>query len=670
MIMAARFTPEAFLPSGAYDSDVFLSLNSHLPYRNTSSIPSPPNSHPRTGTLRHQYPQHYLNPCQPQNQDYSQSQFQRGRIPPASTLPLQHKDSSPLSLESLRAAQSVPPSYRPFPQQTESFDTFDARPATVSPTHGGPPPVPEFRFPASSTAPLPNVSSSSGLVGASLSRSVSADAVAASQSSVHVVQRLVQQNQLIREAWEAERNHLEANRRRAEEVYQEERIIMDEVRDSWEAEKEGMAREIEELKERVHRLEGENSALKAVTAQSIQVTGVVSPLASQRGGSGEGSMDSSYFQAPPGRLASRGQNSTIPTGLSMSDASSLPPGLDGASRRPHYFQSSSARVSPTTQPESSPFVPLDPRMQTQNPVAKDFLSSPTEDVATPVPVIDVQEIDPKLEGIPLKATAVQKPTFAAGASPPENPASPVASPPGPVARSPEQSRRPTNARASSKEYTLQALSAVESRRLTMHAGHTPNHSLSLFPKVNPTDPGSIIGEAATPTVESVINLDAAVVAEEEKNDSLSVPVQSDRRDSKVSFISVTEELDPNAPDLMMEPSGGDKALKGPLMLRNMPAKDELFFEKLHEALEPISQGQNALPAVMQGHGLGSIAGPSGSNAPTHMSKQAGPVGGDGSADAQRDADDSDGEGSGKAIEIDVPLKLKSTSNFGAPFGAM
>jgi len=74
--------------------------------------------------------------------------------------------------------------------------------------------------------------------------------------------------------------------------------------------------------------------------------------------------------------------------------------------------------------------------------------------------------------------------------------------------------------------------------------------------------------------------------------------------------------------------------------------------------------------VMQGHGLGSIAGPSGSNAPTHLSKQAGPVGGDGSADAQRDADDSDGEGSGKAIEIDVPLKLKSTSNFGAPFGAM
>ncbi|SPJ85624.1 uncharacterized protein FTOL_11405 [Fusarium torulosum] len=661
--MATRLMPEAFMPSGGYDS---LSLNNHLPYHNTSNIPSPPTSYPRAGTLRHQYPQHYLDPCQQHNQDYNQSQFQRGRIPPASTLSFQPNDSSPLSLESLRAAQSVPPNYRPYPQQADSFNTFDVRPATVSPTHGGPPPAPEFRFPASSTAPLPTVSSSSGLAGASLSRSVSADAVAATQSSLHVVQRLVQQNQSIREAWEAERNHLEANRRRVEEVYQEERLIMDEVRDTWEVEKEIMAREIEDLKERVHRLEGENSALKAVTAQSIQVTGVVSPLASQRGGSGEGSLDNSYFPAPPGRLTSRAQNPTIPAGISMTDASFLPPGLDGASRRPH-FSSSSARVSPTTQPESSPFVPLDPRMQTQNPTAKDFLPSPTEDVITPVPVIDVQEIDPKLEGIPLKATAVQKPTFAASASPSENPTSPVTSPPGAAAQSPEQSRRPLNVRGSSKEYTLQALSAVESRRLTMHAGHTPNHSLSLFPKVNPADPASIVGEGATPTVESVLNLDTATT-EGEPRDTLPVPVQSDRRDSKVSFVSCTEELDPNALDALMEPSDGDKPLKGPLMLRNMPAKDELFWEEVHKKLEPISQGLNSLPAVMQTSE--SIAGPSSLNIQAVGPKSVGPVGGDGSADAKAETDNSDGEGGGKAIEADVPLKLKSTSNFGAPFGAM
>ncbi|KAF4980272.1 hypothetical protein FZEAL_3684 [Fusarium zealandicum] len=680
--MATRLSSEAFLPSGAFDTDVGFPLNNHLPYRNASNIPSPPNSYPRVGTLRHQYPQHYLNPCHSQGQNHSQRQGQLGRIPPASTLPLQSSDSHPLSLASLRAAQSAPPNQAPNHLQPDSINNFKARPATVSPTYGGPPPVHDHRLPPSSTAPLPTVSSSSGVVGASLSRSVSADAVAPTQSALHVVQRLIQQNALIREAWEAERNHLEANRRRAEEVYQEERIIMDEVRDEWEAEKESMVREIEDLKERLHRLQGENSALKAVTAQSIQVTGMVSPLASQRGGSGDGYLENSYFSGPPGRLTSRSQNpsiptslsmahsSSIPTSLSMAHASSLPPGLDGASRRPHFLSPGSSRVSPITQPESSPFIPLDPRMQTQMPIAKDFLSSPLDDAATPVPVIDVQELDPKLEGIPIKANAVQKSTFAAGVSPPENPSSPTTSPPGPAARHPEEAQHPSNARGSSKEYTLQALSAVESRRLTMHAGHTPNHSLSVFPTVNPTDTNSVVGEGATPTVETVIDLAAALPTEPDKL----VPEQSDRHDSKLSFVLSTEDdtsdLDHLEP--MLDPDDGDKPLKGPLMIRNMPAKDELFWEAVNKKLEPISQGQNALPAVMQTSlgDMGLAAGPSGFNAPSHRPRTIDPVGGDASHDAQARADDGNDESSSKGLDVEVPLKFKSTSNFGAPFGAM
>ncbi|KAM6535634.1 hypothetical protein FALCPG4_005184 [Fusarium falciforme] len=664
MIMATRFSPEAFLPSGAYDTDVGLTLNDPLAYSHIS----PPNSYPRAGTLRHQYPQHYLNSCR----NNIQHQNQRGWIPPASTMSLQPSEASPQSLAALRATQSVPPHHSSFQFQPESLESLKARPATVSPTYGGPPPIHEHRLPPSSTAPLPSVSS--GLVGASLSRSVSADAVAPSQSPSHVVQRLVQQNAMIREAWEAERNHLEANRRRAEEVYQEERIIMDEVRVGWETEKESMIREIEDLKERMHRLEGENNALKAVAAQSIQVTGVVSPLASQRGGSGDGSLENSYFSAPPGRLTSRSQNPAIPASLSTGDASSLPPGLDGASRRPHFLSPGSSRLSPITQPESSPFVPLDPRMQTQNPVARDFLSSPSDDATTPVPVIDVQEIDPKLEGIPLKATAVQKSTFADGATSTDNPSSPIASPPGPATQHPERLGRPSNVRGSSKEYTLQALSAVESRRLTMHAGHTPNHSLSLFPTVNPTDTDAVVGEGATPTVETVIDL-AAALPEEPVKDPAATVVQTARRDSKVSFVSfVEEELDLDHPEPVFEPDEGDKPLKGPLMIRNMPAKDELFWEAVNKKLEPISQGQNALPAVMQTslEDLEVGAGPSGLNAQAQKRQKVPHVGGDGSVDAQADAEDSgnDSETSDNGIDADVPLKFKATSNFGAPFGAM
>ncbi|KAM0417200.1 hypothetical protein ACHAPT_012777 [Fusarium lateritium] len=636
--MATRFSPEAFLPSGAYDTDVALALNDPLVYSNISQ----PKSFPRAGSLRHKYPQHYLNPCQ----NNIQHQSQHGWIPVASTMSLQPSESSPQSLASLRATQSVPPNYSSIHFQPESFDSLKARPATVSPTYGGPPSVHEHRLPPSSTAPLPNVSS--GLVGASLSRSVSADAVAPSQSASHVVQRLVQQNAMIREAWEAERNHLEANRRRAEEVYQEERIIMDEVRVGWETEKESMIREIEDLKERMHRLEGENSALKAVTTQSISSHSPVLDGTSLLPGRPD------EISHPPGRP----------------DGTSHPPGLDETSRRPHFF---------ITQPESSPFVPLDPRMQTQNPVAKDFLSCPSDDAITPVPVIDVQEIDPKLEGIPLKATAVQKPTFADGRTSTDNPSSPVTSPPGPAAQHLDRVERPLNARASSKEYTLQALSAVESRRLTMHAGHTPNHSLSLFSTANPTVTSSVVGEGATPTVETVIDL-AAVLPDEPVKDTASTVVRTAKRDSKVSFVSFAEEkLDWDHPEPMLDPDEGDKPLKGPLMIRNLPAKDELFWEAVNKKLEPISQGQNALPAVMQAaqEDLEVTPGPSSSSAQAQAQAQAQKrhkvpqIGGDGSADAQAgDESDTNSETSDNGIDADVPLKFKATSNFGAPFGAM
>ncbi|KAJ3502004.1 hypothetical protein NM208_g16818 [Fusarium decemcellulare] len=102
----------------------------------------------------------------------------------------------------------------------------------------------------------------------------------------------------------------------------------------------------------------------------------------------------------------------------------------------------------------------------------------------------------------------------------------------------------------------------------------------------------------------------------------------------------------------------------------MPAKDELFWEAVNKKLEPISQGQNALPAVMQVsvEDPETEAGPSGLNASLHGPKTVGPVGGDGSTDAQAGADDSDGETGAKGIDADVPLKFKATSNFGAPFG--
>ncbi|KAK7414000.1 hypothetical protein QQX98_007111 [Neonectria punicea] len=676
--MAASLRPESFLPSGTFDSNMALPLNAHLPYGTDFSNATPSSSFPPSAS-HHQLPPYLMNHHQ-NPQQHSHQQSQRGRLPPASSFPLQPTDTHPLSLSSLRAAQAASQNHPSKhlrvdasinPQKSHNpRNPRNPRTASLSPSRSIPHAINDRGLPPSSTTPLSSVPQY--LAGASLSRSVSADAAPPTQqTSLYMVQRLVQQNTLIREAWEAERNYLETNRRRAEEVYQEERAIMDDVREGWDSEKTTMLREIESLKERLHRLEGENSTLKAVTAHSIQISGMVSPLGSQRGGSGDASMESSYFSAPAGHLASRPQIPGVPTSFSLTHASNLPPGLDGASRRPHFRSPGSSRVSPTAQSHPAPFAPMDPRMQPQNSIAKDFLSSPSDCSETPVPIIDVQEIDPKLEGIPIKATAVQRSTFSVGGSPPEHPLSAPTSPPLVSALKQTEQRKPIGLRlSSSKEHTLQALNAVESRRLTMHAGHTPNHSLSLFPTVTATETSSIVGmsEGATPIAEI-----AAIF-----------PIQAEQPDEADDDTPTREpdHSEASAYDTFGDPepvldSIEDRPLKGPLMIKNIPAQDEIFWEAVNKKLTPISQGENALPAVMQTtpNDLESIAEPEAME-PTKALNQKPRVlvdqtGGDGSNDSYANAEDNNCESSNrKDVEKDVPLKFKTTSNFGAPFGAL
>jgi hypothetical protein len=85
------------------------------------------------------------------------------------------------------------------------------------------------------------------------------------------------------------------------------------------------------------------------------------------------------------------------------------------------------------------------------------------------------------------------------------------------------------------------------------------------------------------------------------------------------------------------------------MLRNLPAKDEIFFQKLSEKLEAVRQSRqddNETPG-----GVGS------SSAPMGIADEA----------AQCKANEDDDVD--KADE-DIPIKFKSSSNFGAPFGRM
>ncbi|PNY22684.1 Uncharacterized protein TCAP_07074 [Tolypocladium capitatum] len=446
-----------------------------------------------------------------------------------------------------------------------------------------------------------------------------------------VIHLLRQQFSFLAQAWMADRERLEPRQQQAEEEVRRIQAAMDSAREQWTSERSMMQQQVEVLKAQVYRLHDENAALKAAAAaaQTSKANGVLS----------------------------------------------LPPGLDGASRRPHFASPGNPRPSLAAAPAPSQPAPLDPRTQPQNSAPNDFLAPLSTGQGLPAPVIDVQEIDPKLEGIPIKANAVQRCTFVSA----RGQASPASSarrngPGRDVAArrrwsqrnlSMDRGRDSRAGRASSRDQTMQVLAAEESRRLTMHAGHTPNHSFSLLPTMTATgaDSTECQSRGATPSAET-----QSVGTED---DDVSNPVDHDDGVGREAEAGPDlHSLHVAAEDVQghLEPQD-DVPLKGPLMIKNIPAQDDVFFAQLDRKLESLSRGQNALPSVLQGALEGSgraAAGPSCVPAPPQQ-----PVGGDASHDARSVPEEEEAEGDeGKRMELEVPIKFRTTSNFGAPFGSM
>ncbi|KAL1869851.1 hypothetical protein VTK73DRAFT_2925 [Phialemonium thermophilum] len=460
----------------------------------------------------------------------------------------------------------------------------------------------------------------------------------------HIIERLIQQNSRIREAWEAERKYMEANRERAEEVYKEERALMEEERAEWAAERDALMRQIAALQQQVVGLAGDRPRLDSRSISTSR-DGRLSTQGLRGGGgsdSSPGSADSARLsqQVPSdyrfGRLTGSGDAPVRDPSLvfqSFGDAVSRAADVSAASEQPRL-----ARFSPPRWRESSPsfhHVPNHLHQTTSSAPVEMSSSPPKREDPSPIPTIDVQEIIPTLEGIPIKATALQRSTFTDG-EPPAHAFPPAGAPASPPS---DQPRHGPGKRGSS-EQTLQVLAAHESVRLTMHAGHTPNHSLSVLPTMTP----SVIttassGGEATPTIQRQDEVVPAGVA----------------RTGPVETASGAElhGYHEDHPEPVLE-AQDDVELKGPLMVRNMPAHDEIFFKCLSDKLEEVSRasdGDTALPAVLKD-----------SPAAERLSSQASAVDED-TVDPEQDSSrDSDGE------ESAIPMKLKRTQNFGAPFG--
>ncbi|KAK5656502.1 hypothetical protein OQA88_4479 [Cercophora sp. LCS_1] len=457
--------------------------------------------------------------------------------------------------------------------------------------------------------------SGAGTSSISPSRTISADA-SSTPSHAQMIRRLVQQNGRIREAWEAERKYMEANRERAEEVYKEERALMEEERVEWEAEKAVLLREIERLQQRVISMggtlgrsrDGSGASNKTVYAQSHALRG---------GGPWEASPESMRSSMSSQGSGQRATAVRYATSLPQMQ----PEGLTGRALLgldPLPFRTGTAELAAVPEAEVGP-----------------------------VPIVDVQEIHPELEGIPIKANTIQKPTFTDTPSPNGSRSSSRTSSP------PSGSNRPRVASQGSKEQTLQVLAAEESARLTMHAGHTPSHSLSLLPTVS---------SSATHTVVS-------------SGESTPTMLQADGVSSQ-GLPTIGEEaadiLDPlsdyhNEPEPQFETE--DRPLKGPLMVRNMPAHDEIFFRRLSDKLEEVVRDdQTALPAVLKDLDEGETTTKA---EESDLQPEAKQLEGqqDGAVSAGSDSGTEKSRGSPKSgDELDIPLKLKGGMNFGAPFG--
>ncbi|ORY60625.1 uncharacterized protein BCR38DRAFT_349544 [Pseudomassariella vexata] len=422
------------------------------------------------------------------------------------------------------------------------------------------------------------------------------------------LRRVTLQNRRLLENWEAERAHLEANRARAEEIYKEERAMMDDDRLIW-------AREEDQLLARIRQLEQENTELRTKVDQLTRGSGGAAPL----GRGTDGALDPATHAGGVGFAgnAASTANVHVPTVMFRS-----PP--DGVSPGPGM-----------TAPESHPFVPLDPRMQSASPGAGSAEScSPVQER---IPSIDVHELIPELEGIRIKGSAVQKVTFTDGASS----VSPLAGSKKPSPVGSNNDSPSSRSKSSPAELTKEALQAPANDRLTMHAGHTPNHSLSCFPTVVSTEANNTAGSSGTSTP---------------IRQPTSKGLQVGDDGASAANADVNGQHDGGSEDALppLRPSDGDAELKGPLMIRNMPQHDEIFLHKLDEQLQTSLKEDNATPTVLK-NGIDE----------THtrplVPQQSLVSGADGTVEKELNQEEND--------MAEIPLRFKSSNNFGRPLGS-
>lgn len=280
-------------------------------------------------------------------------------------------------------------------------------------------------------------------------RSASAD-----DDSAALVEDWRSYTQKLRMQSEGERRHMMADRARVEEVMAEERAL-------WDRERQVLQARIAELE---RQLQSES--------RSSSSTFIPRPLNHGQSSSNIGPQQITS----PGSHSSSSNDRNVPqeSGRNADGSPFYAPAARNPSRTFDVSSNSDLRVDSISAPRESAI-----RVTSKELTSSDFVQSPptlstSHDLSPIVESIDISVLQRGLEGVAIKVSAVD-PTFASQVLSPNSSS--------PAKLSPSTKPPP-------QDKTLEVIHSPEDRRLTLHAGHTPNHSISKF--------GDIIGDQ-TPT---------------------------------------------------------------------------------------------------------------------------------------------------------------------------
>jgi hypothetical protein len=444
-------------------------------------------------------------------------------------------------------------------------------------------------------------------------RSASAD-----DNSAALVEDWRAYTQKLRSQSEGERAHMAADRARMEEVMAEERVLWDRERDI--------------LKARIVELEAELEKRKG----SGSPDALSPPKQRQNAGNQAISFTSPGSNAVSVSGSIDGSACGVPqeSGRNADGSPFYAPAPRNPSRTFDPSELGDYRVDSMTAPRESAI-----RVTSKELTSNDFgvKSPPSAHSLSPIPEtstesIDISHIQPELEGVAIKATAVS-PTFAAKVlSPQRSPPklSPEVKPPGRDVTNTQRSVSSGSSREEKEKKTLEVVYQPENRRLTMHAGHTPNHSITKFAFLAD---GSESGNA-TPTQEH--HGQGQDQDPRQRRTSLAPGHENIAQPPKEEGHEYDQEHNHDQ---------GDKELLGPLGLTNEAAKDDIFLAQLVEKLEEARKSADVSPSTESSSSQNRSLSP----------RKKLPV-------EDRDGEDDKDDG--------PPLRLRPSFNFGRPMGSM